>query len=416
MPQLDLGSVLGPQGPKGDPGNQGTVGPRGPQGEQGDAGKDATINGVNALTIETGDGLEATMTGSAYNLKLTDNTLNAVRVVPTFTRPNLLDNWYFGDPVDQRGGKIIQSGVNIYTDSALKTLIGPAAYACPVVELTSTYAKVQDAKNTGSYYYAAPADVVRGYTGNGYTVDRWCTDINNGGAVLVGSNGITLTAQNMYWGQRLAREVVASLAGKTVTASVLMSDNNFFWGTVTISWQLNVIQTFFDTHLIRFYINQMSNEPIAQFEFSTNAANVSILAAKLELGPTQTLAHQDSAGNWVLNEVPKDGDELLECQRYCRVIGGTLNQPFCIAVRRETTVLEGFIPIDNPFRTVPSISVNGYFSVIPDFHGVKFTSSDTMSPQGITLLFERQDGGTFDKDAYLIYAGADTRIILSADL
>lgn len=336
MPELDLGSVIGPQGPKGDKGIDGAVGPIGPQGEKGDDGAAASINGVNALTMTTGDGLEATMNGSAYHLKLTDNALNAVQAVPTFVRPNLLDNWYFGRPVDQRGGKIIQSGVNIYTDSTLKTLIGPAAYACPVVELTSTYAKVQDAKNTGSYYYAAPADVVRGYTGNGYTVDRWCTDINNGGAVLVGSNGITLTAQNMYWGQRLAREVVASLAGKTVTASVLMSDNNFFWGTVTISWQLNVIQTFFDTHLIRFYINQISNEPIAQFEFSTNAANVSIIAAKLELGPTQTLAHQDSAGKWVLNEVPEYGNELLECQRYCERTAWTV----CLAVAITTTTIE----------------------------------------------------------------------------
>ena len=140
-----------------------------------------------------------------------------------------------------------------------------------------------------------------------------------------------------------------------------------------------------------------------------------IKAAKLELGSTQTLAHKENE-KWVLNEIPDFGEQLARCQRYCRVIGGTLNQPFCIAVRRETTALEGLIPIDNPFRTAPSISVNGYFSIVPDFHGVKFTSGDTLSPQGVSLFFERQDGGTFDKDAYLIYAGADTCITLSADL
>ena len=91
MATLDLGSVLGPRGeqgptgpqgpkgdtgdtgpkgPKGDPGNQGAQGPTGPQGEKGDAGKNATINGVNALTIETGDGLEAEMSGGVYRLKM----------------------------------------------------------------------------------------------------------------------------------------------------------------------------------------------------------------------------------------------------------------------------------------------------------------------------------------------------------
>ena len=32
----------------------------------------------------------------------------------TFVRPNLLDNWYFGRPVDQRGGYIVPKGVNYY--------------------------------------------------------------------------------------------------------------------------------------------------------------------------------------------------------------------------------------------------------------------------------------------------------------
>ena len=91
MPQLDLGPVLGPrgeqgptgpqgpkgdtgdtgpQGPKGDPGSQGAQGPTGPQGEKGDAGKNATINGVNALTIETGDGLEGQMTDGTFTLRM----------------------------------------------------------------------------------------------------------------------------------------------------------------------------------------------------------------------------------------------------------------------------------------------------------------------------------------------------------
>lgn len=104
MPQLDLGSVLGPrgeqgptgpqgpkgdtgdtgpQGPKGDPGSQGAQGPAGPQGEQGSPGKNATINGVNALTLETGDGLEAEMSGGVYRLKMEGGSDMAAHIART---------------------------------------------------------------------------------------------------------------------------------------------------------------------------------------------------------------------------------------------------------------------------------------------------------------------------------------------
>ncbi len=104
MATLDLGSVLGPrgeqgptgpqgpkgdtgdtgpQGPKGDPGEQGAQGSTGPQGEKGDAGKNATINGVNALTIETGDGLEAEMSGGVYRLKMAGGSDMAAHIART---------------------------------------------------------------------------------------------------------------------------------------------------------------------------------------------------------------------------------------------------------------------------------------------------------------------------------------------
>lgn len=82
-------SLTGPQGetgPKGDTGEQGPQGEAGPQGEQGEQGvpgadgKDgapATINGVNALTIEAKDGIKATQEGDKLTIsgkELQDNT------------------------------------------------------------------------------------------------------------------------------------------------------------------------------------------------------------------------------------------------------------------------------------------------------------------------------------------------------
>lgn len=64
MPQIDLGQVVGPQGAQGEPG------PQGAQGIQGPAGPAATINGVNALTIEAGDNIELSQSDSTTILSV----------------------------------------------------------------------------------------------------------------------------------------------------------------------------------------------------------------------------------------------------------------------------------------------------------------------------------------------------------
>mgnify|MGYP006879553682 CR=1 FL=1 len=316
MPQLDLGSVLGPQGPKGDPGNQGTVGPRGPQGEQGDAGKDATINGVNALTIETGDGLEATMTGSAYNLKLTDNTLNAVRVVPTFTRPNLLDNWYFGNPVDQRGGYISLQGVPVYNDAACTSLIGnQIETAATCIKSGTNYERRINGQGGG---FVKAADVVRGYTGNGYGVDRWLIGAGSNGTLQLTESGLKIARTDgpMYLAHRILKTQIPE--GSALTYSVLTTS-----GLFSISFVVKN-DTYHEQSVGGGISLGWNYTPAEMMELTlvnnTVNSNVTIKAAKLELGPTQTLAHQDAAGNWVLNEVPEYGGQLRRCQMYCRPI------------------------------------------------------------------------------------------------
>lgn len=272
--------------------------------------------------------------------------------------PNLLDNWYFGRPVNQRGQ----------------------------TEYT---------------------------TGGVYTLDRWwmqydtTLSIVDGGIKIGGKWDVRQYFENtlpnatytlsLLYRDRTGSDSLRLLAGNRTDVDIAQTESKDASGILSVTFSTATANRF-------------------NFGFTGSTDNSAIIIAiKLELGDTQTLAHKEN-GVWVLNEIPDFGEQLRRCQRYCRVIGGTINQPFCNAVRREATVLEGFIPIDNPFRTAPSISVNGSFPVISDFHGVKFTSGDTLSPQGVTLFFARQDGGTFDKDAYLIYAGADTRITLSADL
>ena len=55
------------KGPKGDQGIQGI---QGPKGDTGPAGANATINGVNALTIAAGNGISASQSGNTLNLSV----------------------------------------------------------------------------------------------------------------------------------------------------------------------------------------------------------------------------------------------------------------------------------------------------------------------------------------------------------
>ena len=147
-----------------------------------------------------------------------DDGLNIARGV---SNPNLLDNWYFGNPVNQRN----VSGV---------------------------------------------IDAV------GYFLDRWKLV---SGSVTIGSNGITLNGTIV--------QILETAVGTDVTASALTAE-----GVVVASYDNN------------------------SKTISLTGTGQTFVAAKLELGSQQTLAHQDENGNWQLNEIPDYGEQLRRCQRY----------------------------------------------------------------------------------------------------
>ena len=192
--------------------------------------------------------------------------------------PNLLDNWYFGNPVNQRG-------------------------------ITSC-------------------------TGGNYSIDRWALGTSDSFASLsVDSDGISITAssdKNSQFIQGLGRDLSLSLVGKTITISALFKNVS---GKVSISFArsktaMNNIAgvggyvTTTNSGLISITFTVPDVLESAEFFnviFTTFAGGQSkIEAAKLELGDQQTLAHQDANGNWVLNEIPNYGEQLVRCQRYYR--------------------------------------------------------------------------------------------------
>lgn len=113
---------------------------------------------------------------------------DAVDLAPQLSNPNLLDNWYFGNPVNQRGQ-------NEYT-------------------------------NSDSYSYG---------------IDRWICK-----GIALSDTGITFTGSGSFMDQILELAKKVALSGKAVTASVLLDNGELIYGTLQFESSMSE-QKFFAT-------------------------------------------------------------------------------------------------------------------------------------------------------------------------
>lgn len=327
------------------------------------------ISGASTLA-ELRDKLE--IRGDTIPVSAEDSTLisDALTKIPTTSgggvNPNLLDNWYFGNPVNQRG-------------------------------------KTE-------------------YTSNGYTIDRWKFN-NNNGDLVIDDTGIMFIGKQNYAEFEQRYEFPKDISGKQITISILADsfsgEGDFYLGiqnqtnyrTFLLSAGLNsfTLNFFDESSVFRYFIqSQNVNE--------TNPPKMHLLAAKLELGSTQTLAHKEG-DKWVLNEIPDFGEQLRRCQRYYRRWTGADNKPLGVAVRRESKLLELVFSLDTAMRVSPSLTFNGSFVCIPTFTWCSVTSIDVATPDTVAVFLKPNDDVTFDLDAYQInIAHANEYIALSADL
>ena len=89
--------------------------------------------------------------------------------------------------------------------------------------------------------------------------------------------------------------------------------------------------------------------------FTITAAGKKLLAAKLELGRVQTLAHQDSSGAWILNEIPDYAEQLRKCQRYLYVQkANTRVNASGVLTTGKTAIFFG-VTVPVPMRALPTL-------------------------------------------------------------
>lgn len=197
----------------------------------------------------------------------------------TASRPNLLRNWYFADPINQRG-------------------------------LTE-------------------------YSGDRYVMDGWhCVKVNEAYTALVQLNDefITVTSNasgtKAYILQNIEVSQFQQLVGKQVTISCLArlpeGSTVDFYSIFYADGILNAVADMSPLPLANgewhcFSLTGVVSEKAAaatsaELTFRVKSGSIDIKAVKLELGATQTLAHQDENGEWVLNDPPPDKNiELLKC-------------------------------------------------------------------------------------------------------
>ena len=150
------------------------------------------------------------------------------------------------------------------------------------------------------------------YSGaNQYTIDGWrATNVNT--TVTLNASGMVTSAvsgSSAYVVQYLTNQ--DSLLGKTVTLSILTS-TELRHATVTLpSTRPSAITIYANIANIG-QIIWLSSFWCVRFTSAANGGNTYI-AAKLEIGTAQTLAHQEN-GVWVLNELPDYEEELVKCQ------------------------------------------------------------------------------------------------------
>ena len=188
--------------------------------------------------------------------------------------PNLLDNWYFGNPVNQRGQAEYAGagGGNIYCIDRWAVQFDGTKYTVA----TATLSNISGA-NAGQMNRLMPNNEAAPFVGRQMTLSLL---VDNPDGV-----DVTLNVRDRTRWSHL-------LPPKTGSGSLITTTGVF--GTLNGGEDIQV----------SFVVPQ--------------GKSVNLIATKLEIGSQQTLAHQEN-GVWVLNEIPKFWEQLAACQRYYQV-------------------------------------------------------------------------------------------------
>lgn len=340
--------------------------------------------------------------------------------------PNLLDNWYFGNPVNQRSGYYIPAGVKYNTLSW--TEAGTTDKAYPVIGYSG-----QDPLITvnGTNYIVGKSAQVPGYCAAGYTVDRWW--VENGMTLRLTNDGVVLeSAGTDWWAGLLEKKECSIPAQTTITFSVLgkfTGSPRLFLGT---SGNDEVKSYYFSPSgdwecvSVTATLESAANLLAVRVTPDTKSvkANCTLLAAKLELGDTQTLAHKEN-GVWVLNEVPDYGEQLRRCQRhafsplYEAYATAVICNLFVSSVANGVAFGEVTLPVSMRNKPVFSGNASKFWIVAENGGGASHPTAISVMGLSADKVMIQVNGSYTANTQYILYVEnpfTSADFLLSADL
>ena len=334
-------------------------------------------------------------------------------------RQNLLDNWYFVGggsqqgggqfPINQRNRYFIPPNTAYYNDAACTARENTVGDYTEVRYIDETSGELIWSSGNASGKYAKRESMLPGYVKGGYGIDRWRVPAKT--VLTLQSNGIRL--QTFEAAKQFVQffENYDVFDGKMLTASILWGDGTLSSGTITYDnsttgWGEG--HTFFTANNAQILMTRNHGFDI----FLQSVADVTIAAVKLELGSTQTLAHQEN-GVWVLNELPNYQQELAKCQRHQLVLGpGTVGGGVSTNDQGTQTALLISTPVT--MRATPIASASGTWRVDgwEDGDTVSQIAATVMTDGGVTLIATHPGVAP----GYYQLRSANGKIILDANL
>lgn len=234
-----------------------------------------------------------------------------------------------------------------------------------------------------------------------YTIDRWKMNPSSSVTYSIGAGGITFTVPSAGYIQMIQYFLnPAILNGKTLTASVLLSNGTIQSGT--ISRTNGTAQIFFNTGSLAALLQTDNTFRVTAYATQT------IRAVKLEIGSYSTLA----------NDVPPDYDsEKRKCMAYFRRI--TVQDNGFIALGWATSATAAQFPNilgTSPMRAKPTATPTGTVYVRDPSGTDHAVSSFTVQYDPVTVCLQANTSGLTANTVARLRIGAGGRIDLSADL
>lgn len=253
-----------------------------------------------------------------------------------------------------------------------------------------------------------------------FLVDRWKIYRYVSGTASLTEDGIHL-AGNFDFGETIESSRLPSTPNLVITISALFSDGSLAskTGTLRNNGESEILYTAV-TQNANFYFarNWVSDCDLLYFNL-VSESGIDLVAAKLELGPTQTLARQLEDGTWELLEQP-DPLDLLKCQRYLWVSPGNSTYALLgLSVANNSTTASIWIDLPVPMRDggAPSVSVDASKIMFRNTKAEYLVTSAVVdgASRGSKLLLRAT--GTFSAGTvYETYLGSGERMIVSREL